>query len=174
MAFALIVGGVFVALTQLSGSKSNHASTVNVPAGPGVIYRSSDGHFAARFPDNPNVHTVPGSLGGLTYTIIVASDQASGTVVESAKISQALRGSELPVNLTAAVRSTAVAAGTTLTSDSATIFQGSPAHQGEFQVSDGTRVSVIAIGYSTSRIYEVAAPTGAAFDDLLASFVPVP
>jgi hypothetical protein len=75
--------------------------------------------------------------------------------------------------LTSAIKSTGTSAAITLTSDSATTFQGHLAHRGEYQTTTGLTLTALAFSYSSTRIYELLAESGPAFDDLAASFVAV-
>lgn len=172
IAVILVVGGVVLGVT--SSDSANSASSVKVPDGPGVVYRSSKGRFAVRFPELPDERTIPATVASVSLSIVIAADQESNTAVESERISQALPSDEITDALTSAIKSTGSSAAITLTSDSATTFQGHPAHRGEYQTTTGVTLSALAFSYSNTRIYELLAPSGSAFDDLAASFVAVP
>jgi hypothetical protein len=173
LAFVLLAGGAIFAASKI-GSGRNQASTVTVPDGPGVVYRSTSGHFAGRFAETPDQHVLHGSLGNVSYSLVIASDQPAETIVESELLSQPLPTDEIPLNLTAGIKSIAIGGNMTLISDDAEQFQGRPAHAGYYRASDGTMLSALAFGYGSERIYVLLAPTGTAYDDLAASFVAVP
>jgi hypothetical protein len=170
VAAALVAGGVVYALVP-SGGKS--VAAASVPNGPGVVFRSDSGHFAARFPATPTQQTVPASFGSIKFSLIIAVDQPSRTAVECEKLSQSMPSEEVSSALDSAIRSTASAAGSVLISDSPTTFQGHVAEEGQFTGSDGTQMTALAFEYSSTRTYELLAPT-ATFANLTASFVAVP
>ena len=173
VAFVLVAVATVFALTR-TGSSGSSVAHVAVPDGPGVVYRSARGHFADRFPELPDQKIIPETIGNVSISLVVADDQGSNTIVECETLSQDVPADETDMTLTTAIKSTAVGGNLTLTSDRATTYQGHPAHRGEYQAPDGTTLTALAIGYSSHRFYELLAPSGAAFDNLLASFVAVP
>jgi hypothetical protein len=173
VAFVLLAAVAIFAVSKIGGA-SNRASTVTVPDGPGVVYRSTRGHFAGRFAETPDQHVVNGSFGATSYSLVIASDQPAETLIQSELLSQPLPSGEIPASLTVAIKSTAINTGITLISDDEVQFQGHPAHAGYYKAPDGTLLTALAIGYGNERIYLLFAPTGTAYDDLAASFVAVP
>jgi hypothetical protein len=172
LAFVLLAGGAIFAVSKIGGS--NQASTVTVPDGPGVVYRSTSGHFAGRFEEKPDQQELHGSLGNISYSLVIASDQPAQTVIESELLSQSLPASEISASLTVGIKSIALNGALTLISDNQDQFQGRPAYAGNFKAPDGTLLTALAFGYGNARIYLLVAPTGTAYDNLVASFVPVP
>jgi hypothetical protein len=173
LAFVVLAGVAIFAVNRIGGS-SNQAATVSVPDGPGVVYRSSRGHFAGRFAETPDQQVVGGSFGSTSYSLVIAADQPAETLIQSELLSQPLPSAEPRATLTVAIKSTAINTGITLISDGEVQFQGHPAHTGNYKAPDGTLLTALAIGYGNERIYLLFAPTGTAYDNLVASFVAVP
>ena len=156
---------------SVSGTGSITSSTV---AGGSITYTSTKGHFTAQFPNQPTETAIPGSIGANSYSLILAADEETRTIVESEDLSQPLTAAEQTAALGVAVQTTAAAGSLTVTNDMATTFQGHPAHQGDLTSPSGSSITVLVVAYSPTRIYELLAPSGAAFSTLSGSFVAVP
>jgi hypothetical protein len=166
----IVAAGATYLATDSTDSK---IATVAVPSGPGVVYRSSAGNFAARFPEKPEVRTIPITVGDDKATTIVAVDADDHIEVASSHDATANASSTTPAVLRAQLSGFAATSGLTLLSDTVTSYQNRGAVQGEFRAPSGSTFTALVIGYSPTRVYFLVAPTGSAFDDLLASFVAV-
>jgi hypothetical protein len=176
LAGALVVAALIAGGAAYVGSQPSRAETavahLRVPDGPGVVYRSARAHFAARFPDAPEQHVIPASIGGLSLSIVVVVDALANVAVECEQISQPLPPGEISSALSSFINSSA--SGGTVITDSETTFDGYQAHQGSIRRTDGELYSEMIVVYSGTRLYALLAPTGATYDALLASFVPAP
>ena len=55
-----------------------------------------------------------------------------------------------------------------------TTYSGHVGRTATFKTPGGTQLTAMVYFYSDTRLYIIVAPTGSAFDDLVASFVPLP
>jgi hypothetical protein len=95
-------------------------------------------------------------------------------VVEEAQISPALPPSSFDANLHAVLGYFAVSSGAVQTSEAATTFQGKVAREGQFSITDGASLTVLAFMDGGTRLYILSAPAGALFNALAASLVLLP
>jgi hypothetical protein len=178
VALVLVAGVVAFAVTRNSGSTSKAGTadieSITVPDGPGVIYRSSAGHFADRFPEAPDARSINGSADGIDYTVYLAADTASHTVVEAAGFSTKLPADQQDDLLEGIVEGASSTSGLGAGATTDTTFQGHRARRADLTGDDGTDIALLAFIYSDQRIYLLFAPTGNAMNNLEASFVAVP
>jgi hypothetical protein len=178
VAVVLVAGIVAVAVTHTSGSNSTARSvdiaTVAVPDGPGVIYRSPKGHFADRFPEAPDEKAVNGTSAGVGYTVYLAADTASHTVIEAVGLSTKIPASVQDELLDGIVEGASSSSGLDAGASSDITFQGHHAQLTQLTGADGTDIALLAFIYSEQRMYLLLAPAGDGIKNLEASFVAVP
>jgi hypothetical protein len=171
---------VAVAVTHKSSSnstatpKSVDIATVAVPDGPGVIYRSPKGHFAARFPEAPDEKAVNGTTEGVGYTVYLAADTNSHTVIEAVGLSEKIPASVQDELLDGIVEGASSSSGLAAGTSSDITFQGHHAQLTQLTSDDGTDIALLAFIYSDQRMYLLLAPSGDGIKNLEASFVAAP
>jgi hypothetical protein len=133
------------------------------------------------FPSRPVFHDIPASVGDTRYTMHIAVGQidtavaTSAEVVEEAQISPGLPPSSFDANLRAVIGTFAGSnSRAALTSETSTTFQGEAAREGQFSITDGLPLTVLAFMDGPNRLYVLSAPAGALFDALAASLVLLP
>jgi hypothetical protein len=169
------VAAIVVAIASARPHARYEGPVQATPAGADGRTTYKAAHFAARFPSTPFEDEVPGSFGGSRFTLRLAIVRTPHLLeVAENEIEPALPQSTVDSNLRATLTSLASSSGMTLDSQQATTFQGQPARRGSLASPTGQTFDAIAAMYNRGREYLLLAPTGAAFDDLVASFEALP
>jgi hypothetical protein len=134
------------------------------------LYHSAAGHFTARFPAPPVLHTLSETVDNQTVKAIVAVDAGSHTEVEAATAPPQVLSAQGDEVLQTAVNAFGSADDLTFTGSTKTPFQGFAAIQAGYADTDGTQYTAIFFIYRDERVYVLVAPNGPDLDALTASF----
>jgi hypothetical protein len=157
---ALLVGGALAGWHLLG------------PKPPGVLYRSNEGHFAARFPHAPDTMTKRYSESGLSVALTGAVDAASISMVLSAVIRGGIPAAATPAFLRGVVAG--LQSGTvTPAGQSTSTFRGMPATTAYYTTPDAVDISAM-VFVSSGRGYVLVARSGETFLRLAKSFRELP
>ena len=174
LALACIAGSValFVVAT---GSGPKTPANLYPPDG-GVTVTDTSGHFTARFPSQPSEVTGPSStVGTAKITIHIAATRSPEPIfVEAADVTPPIPAGQEDVTLRGAIGGFEGSSGLTLHAQSSTTFMGYIARQADFTEPDGTPFTVLFFLDGNARLYGLAAPAGATFSTLAASFTALP
>jgi hypothetical protein len=150
-----------------TGAASTGGATA---AGSGVTVRDPAGHFQVVMPAEPHRTSEPGSFGGYSYTVHIATVQSPYiAIVEGEVIDPALPQDQLDVALRTAVSTFQSSSGLALKSQDQTTYQGHPARSAVLN-RGATDYQLLVIGYSGNQTYLLFAPKGDQFDQLIGSF----
>jgi hypothetical protein len=156
------------------GSGVTPGAPTDPPVGPGNVYRSTAGHYAARFLGLPTEASRPGAAGGLLYTLHAVVDDSSGSFVESSDLYPGIAPREVDSFLRGLVAATAGPRGLAVAENKATTFHGRPAQTVRLVDATGHSVTLLAVAFGTRRFYLLGAESGSAFTLLKDSFVALP
>jgi hypothetical protein len=151
-----------------STSAAPATSTPATPAGKGVLVTYPAGHFAVVMPSQATERTENGSLGGQSFTVYsaVAVTDGSPTEVGSEDIDEPLDPANYQVTLRAAVGAFEGASGTTITSQTATVFRGYTARRASVTSPDGKPFTLLVFMQSPTRLYILFASDGPIYDQI--------
>lgn len=172
---AAVVGGMlgYNRLTAPSAaatpSKVGTAQLVTAATGAGVLYRSTAGHFTARFPKRPiESDPPPTRQSGITSTVHSATDTSTDTLVAAIDLSSNVA---VPAAfLSGVLRGVSSSGALRLDHESATTFGGHPARMGTYSSSTNLAMTGIAVLYGPRRAYVMVAASGSSFAALTKSF----
>jgi predicted small secreted protein len=144
-------------------------------AGTGVSFSYPQGHFRATFPARPATSSEPGTVAGASFTLYLARAQVNDapTLLACEDISVHLPADQDDDTLRGAIGGFEGSSGLTLTDQSITTFRGHVARQAHFASPQGDDYTLLAALFSDQRLYLFFAPSGAMFDTLTSSFVPI-
>lgn len=172
VAACIAVGVIVIATVAAVSSANSPKAKVNVPAGPGVVFTDTAGHFAARFPETPDTRSIPESIDNVDATIEIASDDDSHELVESFRANGPFVQGDAQTVLHVIIGSAALTSNLTVSNESETTLQGHSARSANLAGAED--LQIMTVYYSSTRIYVLLAESGPGFDDLVASFVPIP
>jgi hypothetical protein len=173
-ALAAITGQPSQSSSGTSGA-SNPAPSVPASTPSETPFTDAAGHFRASFAATPTLSSVQFTNANLGFVVNVASTtEPPVELVEALDSNQAIPAAQLSTVLTSALSSVATFGQDTLVAQTPTTVDGYTAVQASFTQADGSPISAVAIGYSSTRLYLILAPTGPAFTSLRASFTPLP
>jgi hypothetical protein len=142
------------------------------PKPPGVLYRSSEGHFAARFPHRPDSTSQSYAAAGISATWYGAIDGETNSMIFSVVLRGGIPAAAVPAFLHGVVAG--IASGTvTPEGQSTSTFHGVAATTAYFSTADALDVSAM-VFVSSGRGYVLVGPSGQTFLRLTASFREVP
>lgn len=156
------------------GSGVSPGGPTDPPIGPGIVYRSSAGHYAARFLGLPTEASKPGAAAGQLFTLHVVTDDGSDSFVESADLYPGIGARQADALLPGLVANVGAPRGLAVAQSKAMTFHDRPAQLTRLVDQSGNSVEVLAVVYGTQRFYLLSADSGAAFDLLKRSFVALP
>lgn len=170
----LVVAGVVAGVTAIVTSSGSPAGRSRSTSADGGVFTSQIGHFRARFPSPPTELNVPASgTGSVQFNLQGAWCTSPITEIAAETAAAAVPKDQQEAALQLALASFANTVPPTGAGQVPTTYSGHAGRTGTFKTSGGTQLTAMVFFYSDTRLYIIVAPTGSAFDDLVASFVPL-
>lgn len=162
--------------TVVAATGSGFPSTTSPPAGStGVSVTYAAGHLRAVFPSRPTQRSVPGDIGGETFTVYIALVHDPHPLEAACEeVSSAIPSDEYQATLRAAVSGLEGSSGLTVTDQQATTFRGHPARSASLSSASGVDYSLLAFFWTSHRFYLLFGATGSDFTTLMTSFEALP
>jgi hypothetical protein len=155
-----------------SATASATTESTTAPAGELITY--AEGHLRARFPSRPTERRDSGTVDGLTFVTHTAAAPAPVTLAAAEDINQPLPESAYQATLRATIGGFAATSGLTLKSQTATTFEGHVARTGALTSPTGTPYTLLALVYTSARLYLLFTESGRTFTAFASSFAALP
>ncbi len=174
-AAVLVITGTAAAISVVnSPGRASHADS-SAAANGGALFTSSVGHFRARFPSQPTDLNVPASgTGSVQFNLQGAWCTSPITEIAAETSATPVPAAQQETAMEIALNSFSASAHQTAQGQAPTTYSGRVGRTATFTTPGGTQLTAMVFFYSDTRLYIIVAPTGTAFDDLVASFVALP